>query len=528
MVRVARAVCAAVVLVFAGSAGAADAPPLAGNWKIIVAQDDSGRAFWLLKLENKDGKWSGDVSSFEGILPAKLQKLSVEKDTLHFTLALDRGSLACEVKVPATPGDKLLGAANTGRGFIPLRLERTTLTKADDSYEVNKELMQRPVGDPQIVDAAIALLKEAGDKKAKEEEVRAWADKAVKTAELHGPRWHRQTLLNVAEALADQEAFAKVAVTYARQAERLLDPKDPGRVEKQVLDTLAKALEKAGKADEAKEVKERIKKIDLSLKPQPFAGRKGKSDRAVLVELFTGAECPPCVAADMAFDALGKSFKPSEVILLQYHLHIPGPDPLTNPDTEARSRFYKGKLRGTPAVFMDGVAGPAGGGKADDAEDKYQEYTGAVEQLLEKAAGAKIKLTATRKGEKIDVNAEVSDASQTGPEVRLRVVLVEEAVSYTGANKLPVHHHVVRAFADSPDGTILKNKDLKKAMTIDLDEVRKTNKEYLDKYAEKLKADMLEFPNKERPMELKNLKVVAFVQNDDDGEVLQAVQVDVK
>jgi hypothetical protein len=523
MVRVARAVCAALLLVVATSAGAADAPPLAGNWKIIVAQEDSGRPFWLLKLENKDGKWSGDVTNFEGVVPVKLQKLSVEKDTLHFTLVLDRGSLACEVKVPATPGDKLLGSANTGRGFVPLRLERTTLTKADDTTEVNKDLMQRPVGDPQIVDAAIALLKEAGEKKAKEEEVRAWADKAVKTAEMHGPRWHRQTLLSVAEALADQEAFAKVAVTYARQAERLLDPKDPGRVEKQVLDTLAKALEKAGKADDAKEVRERIKKIDLSLKPQPFAGRKGKSDRAVLVELFTGAECPPCVAADMAFDALGKSFKPSEVILLQYHLHIPGPDPLTNPDTEARSRFYKGKIRGTPSIFMDGLPGPGGGGRADDAEDKYQDYTGAVEQLLEKASGAKIKLTAERKGEKIDIKAEVSESSQTGPEVRLRVVLVEEAVSYTGGNKLPVHHNVVRAFGDSPDGTILKNKDLTKAMTIDLDEVRKTNKEYLDKYAEKN-----EFPNKERPMELKKLKVVAFVQNDDDGEVLQAVQVEVK
>ena len=55
------------------------------------------------------------------------------------------------------------------------------------------------------------------------------------------------------------------------------------------------------------------------------------------------------------------------------------------------------------------------------------------------------------------------------------------------------------------------------------DEVRKTNKDYLDKYGEKN-----EFPNKERPMDLKKLKVVAFVQNDDDGEVIQAVEVDVK
>jgi hypothetical protein len=34
-------------------------------------------------------------------------------------------------------------------------------------------------------------------------------------------------------------------------------------------------------------------------------------------------------------------------------------------------------------------------------------------------------------------------------------------------------------------------------------------------------------PSKERPLALKNLAVVAFVQNDDTTEVLQAVQVDV-
>jgi hypothetical protein len=521
MVRVARAVCAALLLVLVSSAFAADAPPAAGNWKIIIAEGDNSNPYWLLKLENKDGKWSGAVSSAEGIVPAKLQNLSVEKDALRFTLATEKGRFTCEAKLPATSADKLLGSVQMGRNTLPLRLERTTLTSFEDTYEMNKDLVGRPVGDPRVVEGALGLLKEAGEKKAKPEEVRAWADKAVKTAEMHGPRWHRETILNVAETLAGQEAFANVAVTYARQAERLLDPKDPGRVEKQVLDALAKALEKAGKADEAKEVRERVKKIDLSLKPQPFAGRKGKSDRAVLVELFTGAECPPCVAADMAFDALGKSFKPNEVILLQYHLHVPGPDPLTNPDALARARFAK--VRGTPSVFIDGLPGPEAGGREDVAQEVYDLYSGAAEKRVEKEAGAKIKLTAERKGDKIDINAEVSESSQTGPEVRLRVVLVEEAVNYTGGNKQAVHHNVVRAFAGSPDGTIVKNKDLKTTLAVDLDEVRKTNKEHLDKYAEKN-----EFPNKERPMELKKLKVVAFVQNDDDGEVLQAVQVDVK
>ena len=53
------------------------------------------------------------------------------------------------------------------------------------------------------------------------------------------------------------------------------------------------------------------------------------------MELFTGAQCPPCVAADVAFDVLEKTYKPADLVLIQYHLHIPGPDPLTNAASEA-------------------------------------------------------------------------------------------------------------------------------------------------------------------------------------------------
>jgi hypothetical protein len=526
MFRVTAALLAGLALLLPNAATAADALP-AGSWKVILPQQSPTRPFWLVKLETKDGKWSGTVTQMEGLPKTTIEKITVANDVLRFNLKLREGmdevSLPVEVKVPKE-GDRMYGTVPLppDKEIRAVRLERTALTNLDN-FELDKEIVGLPQGTPEVVGAALRLLEAAGDKKAKEEDVRAWADKAVKTAEQYGPRWHRQTILAVAQTLSEQEPYAKIAVTYARQAERLLDPKDPGRVEKQVLDVLAKSLEKAGKADDAKEVQERIKKIDLSLKPQPFAGRKGKSDRAVLVELFTGAECPPCVAADMAFDALGKAFKPSEVILLQYHVHIPGPDPLTNPDTLTRFKFYKEVARGTPTILFNGTPGPAGGGRAEGAEDKYDEYSGAIEQLLEKEAGAKIALTATRKGEKIEINAEVSDAAQTGNEIRLRVVLVEEAVSYTGGNRLPVHHNVVRAFAGSPEGTIIKQKNMKTSMTLDLDEVRKTNKEYLDKFAEKN-----EFPNKERPLELKKLKVVAFVQNDDGDEVLQAVQVDVK
>src|SRR5207253_3318789 len=79
-------------------------------------------------------------------------------------------------------------------------------------------------------------------------------------------------------------------------------------------------------------------------KTEAFKGRKAKGDRRVLVELFTGAQCPPCVAADVAFDALAKTYKPNDVILLEYHLHIPRPDALTNADTEERQGFYEKEI----------------------------------------------------------------------------------------------------------------------------------------------------------------------------------------
>src|SRR5262249_26173372 len=158
---------------------------------------------------------------------------------------------------------------------------------------------------------------------------------------------------------------------------------------------------------EAKEVQARIAKLDFRIKVKPFAGRKAKSDRVVLVELFTAAHAKPCVAADMAFDALGKSYKPSEVVLLQYHLHIPAPDPLTSPDAVARQESYGRAVRGMPTIFFNGKAGPGGGGDKDEAGEKYEEYRDEIDPLLEKQAGAAIKLTAKQKGSKITIDADV-------------------------------------------------------------------------------------------------------------------------
>ena len=81
------------------------------------------------------------------------------------------------------------------------------------------------------------------------------------------------------------------------------------------LTTIAWLLQETGKADEAKEVQARNNKIPY-LTVKKFAGRKGKSDRVVLVEMFTSAQAPPTVAATLACDALEQTYKPSEVIVI--------------------------------------------------------------------------------------------------------------------------------------------------------------------------------------------------------------------
>ena len=50
---------------------------------------------------------------------------------------------------------------------------------------------------------------------------------------------------------------------------------------------------------------------------------------------------------------------------------------------------------------------------------------------------------------------------------------------------------------------------------------------WLAKYLDKFAAEESPFPHPERPLAMKNLKLIAFVQNDTTREILHAVQVDV-
>jgi hypothetical protein len=520
MVRAMGALLAGLLLAQAGAVRAADESP-AGSWKYTLPFQG---ASWLLKLESKDGKWSGTALPGDKTPDANVQDATVADGVLKFTLKLEKQgvSLPFEGAVPKT-GDKIRGTVALGGKIFPAQLEKTTLTSFDP-YDVARDDITKQTGDADGVRMALELLSQAAEKKAKPDEVRSWADKAVKWAETYGPRWQREITMSVAEILSEQDGYASVALQYARQAERSLDAKkDSPGLQRRVLKALAAALNKSDKKDEAKEVELRLEKIPVVLAP-PFPGRKGKSDRVVLVELFTGAQCPPCVTADVAFDALHKSYKSSDVVFLEYHLNIPRPDPLTNKDTEEREKFYGKAIEGTPTMFVNGKVGPPPGGRGeDDAQAKYDEYSALIQPLLEKPAKAQLKATTKVADGKTHVKVDVSDLAETGDDVRLRLALVEEQVAYKGGNRVPFHHQVVRGFVgDGAAGTPLKEKTGREVTAIDLATVRKSLKEYMKSSVDATGA----YFGKEPAVDLKNLRLVAFVQNDDTGEILQAVQVD--
>ena len=195
---------------------------------------------------------------------------------------------------------------------------------------------------------------------------------------------------------------------------------------------------------------------------------------------------------------------------------------MANADTEARQEYYGDEIRGTPTILFNGKSQAGGGGPAAAGKSKYSAYSKAIVTLLETATSSpKLRASAARKGDKVEISTEVSDLEKPGDKVRLRIALVEEQVRYVGSNQLRFHHHVVRAFPGGVNGVPLTAKAGKHTFSLDLAELRKSLNGYIDK--SHLRAQS----SAKRPMDFKNLHIVAFVQDDDSKEVLQVAEAEV-
>jgi hypothetical protein len=515
---------------------------LKGNWKVTFFERGAAVTPWLLKLEPRDGKLEGSLETAKGIPNSTVSDIRVKGNQLTFTIKLGGfRTFAFEFLVGKGTPKTLLGSMQVGpTQMVVAKLEVTKDTTVEMkppmppgpvSYEDARQLLAKSPDAPEVFDASAVLFRQAKGNNAGAKDVKEWADILTKSAARYGSRWQREISLRVAGQLAAAAGdYPEVAEEFARKAIQVIGPKAGAETELRVLGVLETVLRKTGKTEELKQLAGRIAKLEEegyqeNLKNLPFTPEKAparKGNQAVLVELFTGAMCPPCVAADLAFDGLEKTFPPKEVVLLQYHLHIPGPDALTNPDSEARSRYYGDSLQGTPTIFFNGKSEAGGGGSREGAKGKYQEYLGVLSPLLDQKAKAKIKAEAVRDGDKIKITAHVSGLEKPGEKVKLRLALVQEWARYPGGNGLSYHSRVVRAMPGGSAGFALAKGADKHTATVNLGELRKELKKYLEGMEKRRP-----FPA-QLPLKLRDLRVVAFVQDDDTQQVLQAVEVAVK
>lgn len=252
----------------------------------------------------------------------------------------------------------------------------------------------------------------------------------------------------------------------------------------------------------------------LPFHPVPFKPAKAWRGKTVLAELFTGSECPPCVAADLGFDGLLEAYPSSHLAVLEYHLPIPRPDPMANYDSQRRAVEYR--VDGTPTVFFDGAFYARDGGGLPQAETKYNEYAGQINARIYDVPQVKIQAQARFQGDKVVVEF---SADKDPASADVHVVLAQREERFRGANGLLFHKMVVRQY-------LTLEAAARKARRVELDLVQAeaAANEYL---ADSEAARKFTFREKKSKIDRRQLVAVIIFQDKTSRKVLNAAVADV-
>lgn len=207
-----------------------------------------------------------------------------------------------------------------------------------------------------------------------------------------------------------------------------------------------------------------------------------------------------------------------------YHLHIPFPDPMTNPSTETRAEFYQ--VKGTPSYAIDGKM-DMGGGARDEAITVYDKLNPKVEERLKIPAEARLNLAAFLQGEVVRVKVSVDQITGGGADLKLHVALVEEGLSYSGEGGLRFHPMVVRNLGgDKAGGFALSGSGVTNVEhEFNLSRISLETKKDLE---DTEKDQKMTFRKRMYDIRKDQLNVAAFVQNAKTRKVLQAAFVRVQ
>jgi hypothetical protein len=229
------------------------------------------------------------------------------------------------------------------------------------------------------------------------------------------------------------------------------------------------------------------------------------------------------VGAGLAFEAALERYTRQDFIVLNYHVHIPLPDPMVNPDAAKRRTFYS--VNSSPSYFFDGDA-DGGGGGADNAKSIFESKVDpTIEKHLAEAPGARIRLKASSTGSTVKAKADVSKVTSKSDKLRLHIVLAEDTVTYSGENGERFHPMVVRSMAldaKSNQGFALKpGKGGTFEYTFDIAKAAADAKAHLENFETVERKGEYKFRQKKHEI-TGGLVVVAFVQDEGTKKVLQA------
>ncbi|MBL4886301.1 MAG: hypothetical protein JKY95_17445 [Planctomycetaceae bacterium] len=241
--------------------------------------------------------------------------------------------------------------------------------------------------------------------------------------------------------------------------------------------------------------------------------REGR--RILMVELFTGAVCPPCVAGDLALGGVEKMLPAPNFIAVRYHQHIPGPDPLTVAAGEARFTYYDGT--GTPTMAFNGKKVENIGGSILQADQYYQEIYPHIKNLISQISIVKLDLEASVQGDVIQIQAKVENVPKVKNNVKLRLLIVDPKMRYAASNGIRFHEMVARDMPGGPNGVLISDG----SADIKIDHSTSKMQTEIMKELKSLEKNR-GFKFDEMPIELKQIRVIAFVQDDATREILQS------
>lgn len=261
------------------------------------------------------------------------------------------------------------------------------------------------------------------------------------------------------------------------------------------------------------------------LHPVKYTPTAKRTRRVVLGELYTGAGCPPCLAADLAFDSMLERYPRTDFVFVAYHQHIPRPDPMANADTIARWKGFDGS--GVPTFMIDGVVAGNGGGPRYMARPIDKQLIRQIDAQLETEPLAGLGLSARLEGSSLTASARIENLAVPPGDLVLTFVLVEKGLTYSGENSCRFHPMVARAVANYP---LRQSEPESLTHRFDLAAVEAALVKHIDefeKHDERHNRDgNFRFAERKTALEANHLAVVAFVQDTKTRKVLQAAYSD--